>query len=536
MTQEPSQLSNLQSLAIGLRFLARVPSYLRHRITLDEAQALQRHNLEHRETRFLDLAKRAIYDQPRSPLRRLLLAVGCEYGDLEALVRGDGLDAALATLLERGVYVSVDEFKGRKPITRGSTSFHVSPTELRNPIAAFHVAARSGGSRSQSTPFLIDLAYVRACAAATMLHLESRGGLGWEKCTWETPGAGARFRLLMFAMFGEPPHAWFTQVDPAMRGLDPVFRWSDRALRWASRLTGISIPRPVLATLEDPLPVVRWVRRKLGEGCEPLLYTFPSSALRMVTAAAQAGIDLRGAHCTLLGEPTTAARLERFREAGIDAVPRYGTIECGPIAYGCLRGEVSDEMHLVRDLHALVKAGSAADAIGVPPDALFITNLHPSAPFPMLNFSMGDRADFKERGCGCPLEPLGWKPHLSNVRSYEKLTAGGMTFFDTDVIRVLEEVLPDRFGGAPADYQLVEEETQAGHPVLKLLVHPRVGEVDEASLARTFLEAMGAGSSLERIMTSVLRDGVALRVERRPPFTTRSSKILHLHVQRTDGG
>jgi hypothetical protein len=536
MAQGQSQLSDLRSLEIGLRFLARVPFYLRHRITLDEARATQRHNLLHREARFLDLAKRAIYDQPQSPLHRLLLAVGCEYGDLEALVRSEGLEQALAKLLERGVYVSVDEFKGRTPIVRGSTSFYVSPTELRNPLAAFHVAARSGGSRSQSTPFLIDLDYVRACAVATMLHVESRGGLGWKKCIWETPGAGARFRLLVFAMIGAPPAAWFTQVDQAMSGLDPVFRWSERALRWGSRAAGVSMPRPVLATLEDPLPVARWVRSVLDEGGEPYVFTFPSSVLRLVSAADRVGIDLRGVHCTLIGEPTTAARRERLRRAGIDALPRYGTMECGPIAYGCLHGEVSDEMHLVRDMHAVVQAGSAANGIGVPRDALFITNLHASAPFPMLNFSMGDRADFIGRACGCPLETLGWSPHLFNVRSYEKLTAGGMTFFDTDVIRVLEEVLPHGFGGAPADYQLVEEEGDDGRPVLKLVVHPRVGEVDEAALVHRFLEAMGGGSSLERVMTAVLRDGVTLKVERRPPFTTRSSKILHLHVQRTDGG
>ena len=131
----------------------------------------------------------------------------------------------------------------------------------------------------------------------------------------------------------------------------------------------------------------------------------------------------------------------------------------------------------------------------------------------MINFSMGDRADFLDRSCGCPLEALGWKPQLCNVRSYEKLTAGGATFYDADVIRVLEEVLPARFGGAPPDYQLLEEETEVGHPVLKLVVHPRLGEIDQASLAHAFLEAMGGGSSLDRMMSSVLRDGVHFEVK-----------------------
>ena len=73
---------------------------------------------------------------------------------------------------------------------------------------------------------------------------------------------------------------------------------------------------------------------------------------------------------------------------------------------------------------------------------------------------------------------MGWTTHLREIRSHEKLTAGGMTFLDTDLIRVLEEVLPARFGGAPTDYQLVEEEAAEGQPRVRLLVHPRIGAVD----------------------------------------------------------
>jgi hypothetical protein len=53
-----------------------------------------------------------------------------------------------------------------------------------------------------------------------------------------------------------------------------------------------------------------------------------------------------------------------------------------------------------------------------------------------------------------------------------------MTFLDTDVIRVLEEELPARFGGTPTDYQLLEEEADDGQPRLQLLVHPRVGPLN----------------------------------------------------------
>jgi hypothetical protein len=97
------------------------------------------------------------------------------------------------------------------------------------------------------------------------------------------------------------------------------------------------------------------------------------------------------------------------------------------------------------------------------------------------------------------------------------------------VIRVLEVVLPERFGGIPSDYQLVEEEAADGAPRIQLLVHPRVGPLSSDGIAQTFLAAIGRGSGAERIMSLVWRDAGLLRVERRPPVATATGKVLHLH-------
>jgi hypothetical protein len=39
-----------------------------------------------------------------------------------------------------------------------------------------------------------------------------------------------------------------------------------------------------------------------------------------------------------------------------------------------------------------------------------------------------------------------------------------MSFLDSDAIRALEQVLPARFGGAPTDYQLVDQERPTAAP------------------------------------------------------------------------
>jgi hypothetical protein len=221
-----------------------------------------------------------------------------------------------------------------------------------------------------------------------------------------------------------------------------------------------------------------------------------------------------------------------MRRVGIDAVPDYGSAECGgTISYGCLAPEFSDEVHFFRDLHAVIQTESPGQQ-SLPPGALLVTSLRSTAPLILINVSMGDRAVLTCRACGCPLETLGWTTHLHTIRSFEKLTTGGMTFFDTDVIRVLEEVLPTRFGGGPTDYQLVEDETADGRARLRLLVDPGIGPIREDLLAEAFLTAIGQASDTQRVMELNWRQAGLLQVERRSPVATVSGKILHLHLER----
>jgi hypothetical protein len=267
----------------------------------------------------------------------------------------------------------------------------------------------------------------------------------------------------------------------------------------------------------------------LRGGAVPHLWAFPSSAVRLCRAAASAGIDLAGAELTVTGEPVTSARLAAIGASGAHALPDYGSADSGGfIAYGCLAPEAPDDVHVMDDLNALIQADGRLAAM--PAGTLLVTSLRASAPFVLLNVSLGDGASLVDRRCGCPLEALGWPRHLHTIRSHEKLTAGGAAFLDSDVVRILEEALPRRFGGGPTDYQLLEEEGEGGRPRLRLLVHPAVGPVDGEAVMDAFLQAIGAESGMLRVMALQWRDGGLLGVERRPPLTTGSGKILHLHV------
>lgn len=452
------------------------------------------------------------------------------------MVSAEGLEKTLVKLLAEGVYLTVDEFKGRVEAKRGPTAVGCGPELLRNPLSNLGVSSKSGGSRGAGAPLLIDFKFIADCAVNACLLLEAYGGTGWVKADWETPGGGALFRLLKLSRFGRRPARWFSQLDPASPELHPRYKWSSRVLRWVSVVAAAPLPALRHVPLDRPEPIVQWMREILESGRTPFLFTFPSSAVKLALAASDLGLDLKGARFLVGGEPVTEARLRTIRAAGALAIPRYGSIECGPISYGCLAPAEADDTHINLDLYAVVQAGPAGPPPGLPRQALFLTGLSPWTPYVFINVNLGDGAVMERRKCGCPLEAAGLGIHLRSIRSFEKLTGAGMTFMDTDIIRVLETDLPERFGGAATDYQVVEGEDEEGRPLLRLLIHPRLGPLEAGDAASFFLERIGRGSGVERVMGLTWKAAGIVRVERRPPLPGPTGKILHLRADRRGPG
>ena len=73
------------------------------------------------------------------------------------------------------------------------------------------------------------------------------------------------------------------------------------------------------------------------------------------------------------------------------------------------------------------------------------------------------------------------------------LTSEGVTFLGSELLSLVEEVLPARFGGQVGDYQLAEEEID-GQVRVCILVAPDVGAVDEDEVIATVLDALGSDS------------------------------------------
>ena len=264
----------------------------------------------------------------------------------------------------------------------------------------------------------------------------------------------------------------------------------------------------------------------LAAGEVPYLHTRPSAVLRICEAAARRGMSLEGTEVAVGGEPITAARVAAMRRAGLRVLPRYAAAEAGLIGDGCLAPSGSDDVHVLDDLIAVVQPAAADGAL--PGNALLVSSLRPTAPLILRTCRWVTWASSSRRPARV-LWRLSGGRHFLCLLSVEKLTAEGMTFHDTNVIRILDEILPARFGGGPGDYQLVEDERPDGQPRLRLLVHPDVGSVDSGAMTEAFLSALAAPGGADGVMTLVWRAARLVEVERGAPLMTPAGKVLHIH-------
>ena len=521
--------------ALGIRLVWRLSSFLKNPFSPDQAKKLIRDRLENRENDFLSLAKKNIYERPDSPYLVLLENAGCEWGDLQKLVHSNGLESCLQELYRSGVYLTSEEFRGQREMRRGSISFQVHPNQLRNPFARRDIPTRSSGSRSHGTQVIRDLAFVRDNTACLVAFLDARRSFSSEMASWSVPGGVTLSTLVKFYCAGIPPSRWFSQIDTSARELSARYRLSHHVVRLSGVLAGVRIPPSRYVSLEEPLPILHWMRDCLRNGKMPHLFTFSSSAVRLAQYAVEAGFDLEGAQLTVSGEPVTQARMDTIRNSGADVLPAMGCVELGHVADGCLKPEAPDDMHIIKDLLAVIQPGGSDAAQDLPPQALLFTSLRPTTPLIILNVSMGDHAVITRRSCGCPLDTLGYDTHIQYVRSFEKLTSGGMAFLDTEIIRILDVDLPGMFGGGPTDYQLLEEESGDGTPRLRLVVHPRVGPLDDEDVKKAFLKLIGSGPGAEKLTSLLWKASSMVSVDRAVPQTTSTGKIHHMHVNHKKG-
>lgn len=513
-------------------------AFLQQPYTIDDCHRILKGQLAGREESFLEIMARAVFANPRSPYLALMRHAGIGLGDVVAWTRRGGVEGALAELYGAGVHVTLDEFKGRRPIRRDGIEVAVRDHDFDNPLLSAQYESWSSGARGAGTRTRVDLGLLSHEAAFELVFLTTLDLLGRPMAIWRPAlpaGAGINI-LLRHARIGIRVERWFSHAGfRPSQGLWRHYLFICYAIAM-SRLWGRPLAAPRYTPFGQAIAVARWLARKRAQGTPGYLETPVSSAVRVCGAARAHGLDIEGTYFRVGGEPLTEVRARIITEAGGRVVAHYSLAEVGRLGVACPARGAVDEVHVLNDKVALSQRDRLAGGSTV--GALFCSTVHPAVPKIMVNVELGDHGVLTERACGCPFDLLGYRQHLHTIRSYEKLTSEGMQFVGSDLLRLLEEVLPARFGGSPTDYQLVEDE-EDGLPRVSLVVSPRVGEVDKERMIATALEVLASspsGRSGNQIMAGIWRDARTLRVIRREPHANQAAKILPLHVvKRTDG-
>lgn len=505
-----------------VRFHRGLPRFLATPMSAADCAALLETTLREREENLLRVLKRAVFEHPPSPYLPLLRRAGAEFGDVAALVRREGVEAALERLAREGVQVSLDEFKGRTPVVRTGLEYAVRAEDFDNPLLAGEFEVMSGGTSGRRQRLTIDLDLLVFEAAARHLFLSSHGLLERPLGLWRAipPGSSGIKHVLRSAKLGRPVERWFTPKPVAWDRLQwksSIFLYS--AL-WHGR--GGILPRPVFAPPATPQPVVEWLAAKRAAGRPAVLACPVNAAARVAECARRQGADIAGTVMWVGGEPLSRAKQTLIEACGCSTVNGYALSEAGTLGLACANRSAPDEIHVLRNKAALIaQPGSVEPETGAP--RLLLTTLLPASPKVLLNVDTGDRGVLSERRCGCPLEAAGYPVHLHTIRPDGKLTAGGMHFTARDARQLVEEVLPQRFGGSPLEYQLAEVERQ-GQTRVALLVSPAVGPLDEAQVAEAALAFLGSLSPGHRMMSEHWARSGIFEVWREEPAVSAAGK------------
>jgi hypothetical protein len=510
-------------------FLAGLRSFLVDEYSLDRALREVRAGLEKRDSNFLSMVEATIYNHPNSPYRPLLRKAGCELGDLAAGVRTNGLESTLVQLRREGVYVSFDEFKGRAPIVRGDIVVEARPEDFDNPLLASGYRARTSGSTGVSTPLWVSLASLANRIPHTLIALEAHGLLGAPCAMWrEAPPAPAIGMILEEAPMGQRYERWFAPSMNRSRGTVAASRIATEAIVATARSAGVRLPRPERLDYEDADVVAAWA----GKRGECVVRTGLSNALRVSLAATEKGIDLTGTAFIGAGEPVTATKIDSIERTGARWISNYTISEVGRVGVACANGSDRSDVHYAAHVAALITHPRVVPGSDERVDTFHFSSLLAGSPKVLLNTETDDYGIVSTRECGCPLEGAGLRQHLRQIFSFQKLTGEGVSLVGSDMVRILEDVLPRRFGGSAIDYQLIEEEGEHGFTRLTLVISPRVDIPDESGVIDTILQELG-DSSFGRDVRSIWSRAGALRIRRAEPHVAQGGKVRPL-IPRND--
>ncbi|MDG5816074.1 hypothetical protein QA601_13355 [Chitinispirillales bacterium ANBcel5] len=531
-----------------IRFISGLNTFLKGRLSAPEAyqgaQNLLKDRIAKRDENFLNIVDKGIFSYSKSPYKMLLEPKKIAYRDIKNKVESEGIENTLEWLKSEEVYFTVDEFKGKVPVKRNGVEFVCKESMFDNPFLSTAYEVRSGATRSAGTRVRIDFDYLsqRSLYDAYLLHLH--GSLTVPIANWFPlfPGAPGINSSLRFSRIGNPPQKWFSQVEKAQIKVNWEKTWGTELIFFMSRLHGMSLAKPEYVSLNHAHKIARWASAMLDHYPNCVIYTFATSAVRVCMAAKENGYNIKGTRFLVTGETLTGQKRKEIESVGAVAIPVYGISEAGVIAAGCEKHNNcssshggSDHCHLYKDTTAVITHKQRVPHFDLIVDSFLFSSLLYESPKLLLNVGMGDYGSVYTKATNCGFGKIGFDTHITNIKSYEKLTGEGVTFVDTDFIRIIEKDLPSKFGGSSTDYQLVEEEDEKGFNRLRLFVSPTLGTIREDELVTFFMNSLkqseSSPESWAQSGSEMWNQARTIRIKREHPATTPSGKILPFHIQ-----
>ena len=502
------------------RMLRAVVQHLRSPLETDP-EGVIRKEMEDRTDNFLAHAT-TVMSMPEHPYALMFRLAGCSYADLESSVRRDGLEATLEKLLEEGVYLTHDEFRGKKEIVRSGRHIPALASMWNNPASKGGYVQSSSGTSGRSVTTFYSVAAAR--------HGENMGTLFLREFNFSNsarvsvapilPGFGLFSAISTGRLIGGYDR-WFATGGATWKNLH--YRIVTRLLVAEAKLLGLRVPYPTYLEQNDFLPAAEYIKERLDAGDQAGMNGFVSAIARVAEAALSNGLDLTGCSALTGGEALTDAKRQLIESAGIRVYSSYATTDFGGIGMPCSQMSTGNCSHLMKHAIALVSRTQKSAWTDTQVNSLYATSLLPIAPRIFINAEIGDTGVIEKATCDCSFSKLGFDLQVRDVAAISMVTAQGVTIEITELVPLLEEKLPARFGGHSGDYQLCEAEAGSQTEIV-LRIRPGVSAAPPNDILKHFLDEVKRvyGGSLS-VVSWLHSEGI--RAEVVPPVLAATGKF-----------
>ncbi|MBI3596911.1 MAG: hypothetical protein HY203_07145 [Nitrospirae bacterium] len=445
-------------------------------------------------------------------------------------MKAKGLEQTLEILRDNGVYITLEEFKSKVPISRKGLTIETRQTDFENPfLMGGALQGSTSGSRSKSSPVKRNWNFIAEEAANEMILYKIHGMARAPLALWlpALPRMAGTHNLLMNVKYRRPPERWFSHTKTNSLRIPLIDRLALEYILWCCRHFGIEVPRPEFTDIRSAVTVAEWMEKTRKNKGPCVVRTYTSSAVRLVQAAIDHGIDISGNVILTGGEPLTEARCRFIESAGVKVFSRYSAAETGSIGASCDNLNGPDDMHVYVDRLAIIQRHRKTAIGEAEVNSFLFTSLSAHLGRVLLNAELGDFGKITIKPCDCLFGELGMNVHVSEVLSHDKLTCEGMTLVGFELDEIVGKMIAN-IGGGPDDYQFWETQDGGGLSKLVVAISPAIHNLDENDFIENLFEKLQSKSLGGHLMSQIWRQADTLQVVRAYPELTQGYKFLKI--------